>query len=253
MADWSPSAGDVGAGLLWNAWRAVSFFNRCWRQGSVEGPRLGQKIATQILADVVEEWMKKRSGILLDVKEDGVNQICSFMWTDNFWIMSHSKEILKQMPQYLIEEANGWDLEPEPASLCWTSTKNFRRKKVIWFWAHQRDATNSSFEDKFRKMESVQWTVKGKRAMLWKNDCSKQTRPSVRTLWCTRAKMFRGRLRVNVCWTMRMSCLPLGVKTGRGPSRLDKFKGWETKTMTRLFRLRRQKRRDVGRLPHKNV
>ena len=34
-------------------------FNRCLRQGSVEAPRLWQKMATQILANVEEEWMKK--------------------------------------------------------------------------------------------------------------------------------------------------------------------------------------------------
>ena len=35
-------------------------FNGCLRQGSVEAPRLWQKMATQILADVEEEWMKKK-------------------------------------------------------------------------------------------------------------------------------------------------------------------------------------------------
>ena len=34
---------------------------------------------------------------------------------------------------------------------------------------------------------------------------------------------------------------------------MEKFIGWETKTMTRLFRVERQKKRDVGRLQHKNV
>ena len=35
-------------------------FNRCLRQGSVEAPRLCQKMATQMLANVEEEWMKQR-------------------------------------------------------------------------------------------------------------------------------------------------------------------------------------------------
>ena len=48
--------------------------------------------------------------------------------------------------------------------------------------------------------------------------------------------------------------LPLEVKSGRGLSRQrKKIKGWETETMTRLFRLKKKKRRDVGRLPYKNV
>ena len=97
-------------------------FNRCLRQGSVEAPRLWHKMATQIWANVEEEWMRKRSGILVDLEGEGVHQICSFMWADNFRIMSHSKDILEQMIRDLIAEANRWDLVPKLASLWWTST-----------------------------------------------------------------------------------------------------------------------------------
>ena len=92
-------------------------FNRCLRQGSVEAPRLWHKMATQILANVEEEWMRRRSGILVDLEGEGVHQICSFMWADNFRIMSHSKEILEQMLRDLIAEASRRDLVPKPASL----------------------------------------------------------------------------------------------------------------------------------------
>ena len=37
-------------------------FNRCLRKERVEAPRLWQKMLTQILANVEEEWMKKRMG-----------------------------------------------------------------------------------------------------------------------------------------------------------------------------------------------
>ena len=50
-------------------------FNRCLRQGSVEAQRLWQKMATQILANAVEEWMRKRSGVLLDIEGERVHQI----------------------------------------------------------------------------------------------------------------------------------------------------------------------------------
>ena len=43
-------------------------FTRCLRQGSVEAPRLWQKIATQILANVQQEWLKKRMRLLLDFR-----------------------------------------------------------------------------------------------------------------------------------------------------------------------------------------
>ena len=88
--------------------------SRCLRQKSVEAPRLWQKMATQIWVNVEEERMKKRKGVLMDIdgEGEGVHQICSFMWADNFWIMSHSKEHLEQMLEDLIEEAAKVDLEP---------------------------------------------------------------------------------------------------------------------------------------------
>ena len=48
--------------------------------------------------------MKKRKGILLDMESERAHQFCSFMWADNDWIMSHSKN-LEQMFRDLIEEA----------------------------------------------------------------------------------------------------------------------------------------------------
>ena len=60
-------------------------------------------------------------------------------------------------------------------------------------------------------------------------------------------KMFHGRLSVKGWWTTSTQSLRLGVKTGRGPIQMmEKIKGWETKTMMRLFRFKRQKNRDVG-------
>ena len=52
--------------------------------------------------------MKQRKGVLMDIETGGggEHQICSFMWADNFCIMSHSKKHLEQMP----------------ASLWWTNT-----------------------------------------------------------------------------------------------------------------------------------
>ena len=107
----------VWHGLPLKAWRAILSFNRCLRQGSVEAPRLWQKMASEILVDVEEEWMKKRKGVISYGEGEGVHQICSFMSADNCGIMSHSKEHLEQMLKYLVEEAGKVDLEPKPASL----------------------------------------------------------------------------------------------------------------------------------------
>ena len=91
-------------------------FTRCIRQGSVEAPRLWLKMAMQVLANVEPIWQKKKMGVNMDTQERGNHQICSFMWADNYWIMSHSKVHLEQMMKELIEEAERWDLEPKPAS-----------------------------------------------------------------------------------------------------------------------------------------
>ena len=55
-------------------------FHPCLRQGSVEAPRLWQKMATQIEAYVEEGWMKKRVGILMYFEDGRAQQICSAMW-----------------------------------------------------------------------------------------------------------------------------------------------------------------------------
>ena len=54
-------------------------FNRCLQQGGVEAPRLWQKMGTQILANVEEEWIKQRKGILLHVEGQGVHQYAVYV------------------------------------------------------------------------------------------------------------------------------------------------------------------------------
>ena len=79
-------------------------FSRCLRQVSVEAHHLWQEMATQLLANVEEEWGRKRMGVLLDFEGDKAHQICSFMWADNFWILSHSKRNLEQMLRDLLKK-----------------------------------------------------------------------------------------------------------------------------------------------------
>ena len=52
-------------------------FNRCLRQGSVEAPRSWQRMVTQILANVEQEWMKRRMGLLLDFKGERAHKIAA--------------------------------------------------------------------------------------------------------------------------------------------------------------------------------
>ena len=97
-------------------------FNRCLRKGTVEAPRLWQKMPTQVLAYVEGDWITKSGMFSWTSKGEGVHQLCSFMWADKIWIMSHSEKDLGQMFRDLIEEASRWDMEPKPASLWWRST-----------------------------------------------------------------------------------------------------------------------------------
>ena len=96
-------------------------FNRRLRQGSVETPIQWLKMVTQLLANMEENWTRRRKGIFSDLEGQRVHPICSFMWADNFWIMSHSKGHLEQMPRELVGEAGKWNLAAKPASLWWTS------------------------------------------------------------------------------------------------------------------------------------
>ena len=123
--------------------------NRCLRQGSTEASKLWQMISMQILSEVEERWKEGRMGLLLDFKDEKDHQICSVMWADNVWLMSHSKKSLDEMVQDIIEEAGRWDLLPKAASLWWTSTYEGEEKihmnvitKVRIFWF--------PFEEKFQ-------------------------------------------------------------------------------------------------------
>ena len=51
----------------------------------------------QLLANVEENWTRKRIGIFVGLVWQKTHQRCNFMWADNFWIMSHSKCHLEQM------------------------------------------------------------------------------------------------------------------------------------------------------------
>ena len=81
-------------------------------------------MATQTGANVEEEWMKKRKGILSWTSGEKEYIKFAALCADKFWIMSDSKENLEQMLRDLTEEASRWDLVPKPASLRWTSTSD---------------------------------------------------------------------------------------------------------------------------------
>ena len=92
---------------------------------------------------------EKNMGLFLDFKGEKAHQICSFMWADNFWIVSHSKRTLEQMLRDLIEDAEKWDLAPNAASLWWTSTYEAEEGSEILI-ASNGLMYKCPFEDKFK-------------------------------------------------------------------------------------------------------
>ena len=72
----------------------------------------------------------------MDFEDERPHQICSCMWADNFWIMCRTQKNLEQMLRDLIEEANGWDLFPKPASLWWTSAYD-SEEKIDMIFGHR--------------------------------------------------------------------------------------------------------------------
>ena len=100
-----------------NAWRASSHSIDVSAKVASKLPDW-QKMAMQLLADVERSvGSERKNGILLDLKRQRKHQICSFMWTDNFWVMSHSKSHLEQMLRDMIQEAQNVGFGTEAGKL----------------------------------------------------------------------------------------------------------------------------------------
>ena len=121
--------------------------------------------------------MKTEVGVLMENCEGQAHQMCSFMWADNYWIMSHSKTRLDQMMKDLNDEAERWNLEPKPASLWWTSTyasemteditictrtgrhrNPFERSfRIFGLHLNQADKTQSCLEERMQDASKAWW------------------------------------------------------------------------------------------------
>ena len=71
-------------------------------------------MASQMLWNVVKGW-KEKQWVFTSLSElEDSHQVCSFMWADNYWILSHKKENAEQMTKELVEEVERWDMAPKP-------------------------------------------------------------------------------------------------------------------------------------------
>ena len=112
--------------------------------------------------------MGEKNGVLMNNGEGQAHQTCSFMWTDNHWIISHSKMHLEEMMKDLIEEAERWDWEPKPASLWWTST--YASEKISTRAGQHRTLIRVS-----RFMVTLSIKQDGRKTA-WNKECKMQTR-----------------------------------------------------------------------------
>ena len=205
-------------------------FNRCLRLGSVEAPRLWQEMATQLLANVEENF-----GVLPDFEGERAHQICSFMWADNFWIMSHSEGDLDQMLRDLSEEAEKLDVAPKPAGLWRTSTykpqercdlsidtKSGRHRfpsegefKIFGCAMNRQGQAPDALEERMQSANKAHWKdimINNSKDIPWK-------------IKCRRLFDIFSFASENWTWT---------------PKTLERIKEWETKTMLGLFRCERK-------------
>ena len=80
----------------------------------------------QLLAEVEEEWVRTRNdGRLLRFRRAKSSPDLQFMWTDKLLGPCTIRRPV-QMLKDLIQVAEIWDSAPNPASLWWTSTYDFR-------------------------------------------------------------------------------------------------------------------------------
>ena len=137
---------------------------------------------------------------------------------------------------------------------CWRSKQMGPRTSTLW-WTSTYDSEEKSdmnlgttsgcckfpFEDKFKILgcamnrdgktyDAVEERMQSANKAFWKDILVKKT------------KIYHGRLNVKGWWTTSTQSLRFEMKSCREPYRRWKKEGHETKTNTRLFRFKRQKR-----------
>ena len=136
--------------------------------------KMNSKIKNRNRQNKKERKIKKKMGVLMDTREGQAHQICSFMWTDNYWIMSHSKTHLEQMTKDLMEEAERWDLEPETCRsvvdkhLCLRDMEDFT---ISTRTGQHRIAFEKEFQASWRHLPSSRTDAK----IAWKKESNMQT------------------------------------------------------------------------------
>ena len=88
--------------------------HRVFTQGDCAHHTEGQRQLQEMLWNVERNWKARRLGIH--------TQVCSFTRGRHLLHPVAQKENAEQIMKELVREVERWDMEPEPASLWWTST-----------------------------------------------------------------------------------------------------------------------------------
>ena len=138
-------------------------------------------MATQILAYVEEEWMKKRSGILLDLEGERAHQICKIYVGWQF--LDHVTLTRKFGRDATRLDCRSQQMGPG------TQTSKSVVDKYVWLrreewhdFGHLIGMLQISFWRQVQDVGVCRESSRGKRAMLQKKECSQQTRLSGRVL-----------------------------------------------------------------------
>ena len=101
---------------------SIFSFNRCLCQGSVEAPRLRQRMVTKPLANVEEPWNKEKNGHPFRFgRAKGTSDV-------QFYV---GRQLLDHVPFQKLprtDAAESVGCGPKPASLWWTSTYELEEK-----------------------------------------------------------------------------------------------------------------------------
>ena len=163
--------------------------------------------------------------------------MCSLMWADDFWIMSHSKRNLEQMLRDLTEEAEKWDLAPKLASLWWTSTYEAEERSEVLV-ATDGMMYTFPFEEKFKilgcamnsegkSLDAINERMQSVNKAFWQDIVYR----SEDVPWRTKCRRLVSH--VYSVFSFRSENWSWTIHT------MDRIKRWETKMMMRLFRLKR--------------
>ena len=177
----------------------------------------------------------------MDFEGEKVRPICSFVWAHNFWITSHSKRNLEQMPRGLIEEAGKWDLVPMPASLWWTSTYQPEERSDLSIDTKSGSHRFPSVE-KFKILGCAMNRQEQTHDAIEKQ-CNLQTRSIGKTFLKYRTNDIPWKIKCRRLVNHVLLYSPSGVRLGHGPSRPSKGSKNGNRRQCFVFSVHKKKRR----------